>query len=100
MLSPVKIWRNQKKIAGLLGKRGTVVSWTFIRVPPEGFSSQAPYPVVLVKLEGGERIMSQMVDYDERDLKTGQKVITVLRRIREPGSDEVIPYGIKVKPLI
>jgi len=54
MLSPVKIWRNQKKTASLIGKTGKIVSWTVIRVPPADFTDQAPYPVVLVELtEGG-----------------------------------------------
>lgn len=100
MTSPVKIWRNQKKIANMIGKKGHVVSWTFIRVPPQGFESQAPYPVALVKLEGGKLMMAQMVDYDEKDLKFGQKVVTILRRTMQPDVSDVIPYGIKVKPVI
>ena len=99
MTSPVKIWRNQKKLVVKTGKVGNIISWTVIRVPPEGFGYQAPYPVALVKLESGERVLLQMVDYRESDLKTGQKVVTVLRRTREPKEDEVIPYGIKVKPV-
>ncbi len=99
MTSPVKIWRNQKNIARLIGQKGKIVSWTIIRIPPEGFSYQAPYPVALVRLEDGEKVLSQMVDYRENNLKIGQKVITVLRRTRESKEDEVIPYGIKVKPV-
>lgn len=98
MLSPVKIWRNQKKIASLLGKTGTIVSWTLIRVPPSGFADQAPYPVALVELDGGGRIMAQLVDFEEKHLKFGQKVMTIIRRVTQPSLEGVIPYGIKVKP--
>ena len=98
MLSPVKISRNQKKVASLVGKAGTIVAWTLIRVPPADFSNQAPYPVVVVALESGEKITAQLVDWEDNQLKTGQKVQTVIRKIFETG-DGVIPYGIKVKPV-
>src|SRR3989338_392763 len=98
MLSPFKIWRNQKKTASLIGKTGKIVSWTVIRVPPADFTDQAPYPVVLVELTEGKRIMAQLVDYDQKNLKQGQKVTTVIRRVIKPNSEGVIPYGIKVKP--
>lgn len=99
MNSPVKIWRNQKYIAALLGKEGQIVSWTVIRVPPAGFSNLAPYPVVVVDLVGGGRITAQLVDWTESDLVVGKKVRVVVRRISEPTTEGIIPYGIKVKPL-
>jgi uncharacterized OB-fold protein len=99
MNSPVKIWRNQKYIASMLGREGTIVSWTVIRVPPGGFSSLAPYPVVIVDLVGGERITAQLVDWNEENLIVGQRVKVVVRRICEPTTEGVIPYGIKVKPV-
>lgn len=99
MYSPVKLWRNQKYIQTLLGKKGVIVSWTIIRVPPEGFSSQAPYPVVIVELEDKQRIAAQMVDWEEKDCTVGTRVKVILRRISEPTSEEVIPYGVKVQPI-
>lgn len=99
MISPVKLWRNQKNVADLVGKTGRIVSWTVIRVPPADFTDQAPYPVALVELDGGGRITAQIVDWQETHLKTGQKVITVVRRITKPSTEGVIPYGIKGKPL-
>ncbi|MBU1326595.1 OB-fold domain-containing protein [Patescibacteria group bacterium] len=99
MLSPVKIWRNQKKIAGLAGKTGRIISWTIVRVPPNGFADQAPYPVAVVELDGGKRIMAQLVDWEDRHVAFGQKVVTTIRRITQPNTEGVIPYGIKVKPI-
>lgn len=98
MISPVKIWRNQKKISTLRGEVGVIVSWTMIRVPPSGFSSQAPYPVTLIKLKES-RIVCQLVDWDAKDLHTGQKVTLVIRRVIESPEDGVIPYGVKAKPI-
>jgi uncharacterized protein len=99
MLSPVKVWRNQKYVARMIGKTGVVVSWTMIRVPPANFSYQAPYPVVLVELDEGVRIPAQLVDFAPEHLKPGQKVITVVRKTIQSDTDAVIPYGIKVKPV-
>lgn len=98
MISPVKIWRNQKRIAGLIGKTGTIVTWTIVRVPPADFSNQAPYPVVVVAFAGGKKMTCQLVDWEEKHLVAGQKVITIVRKVFETG-DGVIPYGLKVKPL-
>ncbi len=73
-------------------------------MPPADFTDQAPYPVVLVELDGGERITAQMVDLPagrqvgEDDL-IGTPVITVVRRVIKPNAEGVIPYGIKVKPI-
>lgn len=106
MLSPVKLWRNQKKTAELVGKTGRVISHTLIRVPPADFTDQAPYPVVVVELDGGlpagghgARITAQMVDWEEKHLAIGTRVVTIVRRVIKPNNEGVIPYGIKVKPL-
>lgn len=99
MLSPVKIWRNQKHSTRLLGKRGTVLSWTIIRVPPDGFSEQAPYALALIRLEDDEHIMAQLVDIDFSEIHKNMKVQTCIRRGIEITADGVIPYGIKVKVL-
>ncbi len=99
MLSPVKIWRNQKKVSALLGLEGKVISYTEIHVPPEGFKNQAPYVVALVKLRNGRGVVAQLVDYEPHQLVIGQKVKTVLRRTRDAGEEGVIPYGIKFKPI-
>ena len=99
MLSPVKIWRNQKKIKSLLFLKGKIVSYTQIYVPPAGFEAQAPYIVAIAEFNKGLRIIAQLVDYLDVNLKIGQKVITVLRRTKDPGLEGIIPYGIKFKPL-
>lgn len=98
-MSPVKIWRNQKHFVKLIGKTGSIISWTMIRVPPDGFSDQAPYPLAVVHLDSGMQITAQIVDWEQEQLKTNQKVTTVIRRTIDATADGVIPYGIKVKPI-
>lgn len=99
MISPVKIWRNQKKTQTLLGLQGEIISFTKVFVPPSGFESQAPYIVVTAKLENGNKYTAQLADWNENHLQKGQKITTVLRRTRDPGEEGAIPYGIKFKPI-
>lgn len=99
MASPVKIWRNQKKITRLLGAVGEVISWTIVQVPPKDFKNQAPYQVVLVRLENNRTVIAQLVDNQNETAREGMKVAVVLRRVVESAGDGVIPYGIKVRPI-
>jgi len=99
MISPVKIWRRQKEKRLILGKTGKIISWTKVYLSAKDFKNITPYPVVLVELEGKKNFVGQLVDYDEKNLKIGQKVKVVLRKTRNVNSEEVIPYGIKFKPI-
>lgn len=102
MQSPVKLWRNQKSITSLVGLEGVVETWTIIRVPPAGFSDQAPYAVVLVRLETGQSFEAQLVDsYKDADIfvEKGMRVRALIRRVTHPDHDGVIAYGIKVRPI-
>lgn len=98
MISPVKIWRRQKEIREKLGKVGKIIAWTKIFVTASDFKRYAPYPVVLVKLQNGEKLAVQMVDYEENDLQVGREVIITLRKVREGTNEGIIAYGLKCKP--
>lgn len=97
--SPVKLWRRQKNTAALIGKKGEILQWTMIRVPAKSFMDQAPYPVVIVRMQNGENMIGQLVDWQEKDLTIGKEVIAVLRRLRTEGKDDIIYYNIKFRPL-
>ncbi len=99
MISPIKIWRRQKEIRVILGKKGKVLAWTKIYAAGADFKKYAPYPVVLVKLENKEKVYGQLVDFQDQDLKIGKKVVSVLRKVRAASDEGVIAYGIKFKPL-
>jgi len=99
MISPVKIWRRQKEKRLILGKEGKVISWTKIYVAPKDFKNFAPYVVVLVELEDKKKYVGQLIDYDESNLKIGQKVKAVLRKTRNVGQEDVIPYDVKFKSI-
>jgi uncharacterized protein len=98
MNSPVKIWRNQKHIRQLVGRRGTVLTWTVIRVPPSGYGDQVPYAVAIVELDGGTRITCQIADTDPQEVKIGMPVFLTVRKLKHPDADGVIMYGIKAVP--
>lgn len=81
----------------LTGK-GKLLTYTIIRVAPEGFSDQVPYAVGIVELVEGVRILAQITDCEPETLKTGDALIAKFRRIREEGKTGVIMYGYKFVP--
>lgn len=97
MISPVKIWRRQKEVRKILGKEGKIVTFTKIFIAGSDFKKYAPYFVVLVKLDDGERSMAQLVDYTDVKVKIGARVKAILRKVREVSSEDVIAYGVKFK---
>ena len=99
MNSPVQVWRTAKELHKMLGKRGKIVVWTRIFVAPAGYEPELPYVVAIVEFNDKIRKSLQVVDYTEEQLKPGQEVVTAIRRIGRAGQDEVITYGVKVKPI-
>jgi uncharacterized OB-fold protein len=99
MISPVKIWRRQKVVRSLLNRQGTIVSWTNIFVPAGAFKTYAPYIIVLVELENGEKAVGQLVDNAGFEPHIGDKVMSLLRKVRSGAAEDVIAYGVKFKLL-
>ena len=97
MNSPVQIWRNHKNLNSYLNKVGKLIVWTKIHVAPVGFEHQVPYLVGIVDF-GDKKMPLQIVDCEEKDLKENLKVITVIRKIGKVKSEDIIEYGLKVKP--
>ena len=98
MNSPVTIWRQHKKLNAYLNKTGRLLVWTKIMVAPAGFEHQVPYLVGIVDF-ADLKLPLQIVDCEEKDLKINQKLKIVIRRIGKVKPDEVIEYGLKVKPV-
>lgn len=96
--TPVKQWRRQKDVASVIGKTGKLLHWTIIRTPAKSFGKEAPYPVVIVEMEGKKRMIGQLVDWEQKDLATNKTVIAVLRRLRTDDTEGIISYTIKFKP--
>lgn len=97
--SPVKLWRRQDNTISIIGKTGKILLWTIIRVPAKSFVDQAPYPVVIVKMDNGKKMVGQLVDFEKEHLALGQKVKAILRRLKTEGQEDAIYYHIKFKPV-
>ncbi|MEN9327470.1 MAG: hypothetical protein RI947_278 [Candidatus Parcubacteria bacterium] len=99
MLSPVRIWRRQNVIRTILNRKGKVLTWTTIMVPGTDFKRYAPYTVILVEFENGERTTGPLVDSKDIQLVAGMPVVAILRKVRDTSAEDVIAYGIKFRPL-
>ncbi|EQD38660.1 protein containing DUF35, partial [mine drainage metagenome] len=73
---------------------GEVISCTTIRVPPDKFKTQAPYRIAVVRLDEGPCIEGHVVQ-SGRDVKIGDKVRTVFRKIYVDGDEGPIYYHYK-----
>jgi uncharacterized OB-fold protein len=78
-----------------LPRTGKLLAHTVIRVPPSQFADQAPYPLAVVELEGGAKILVQIADASPEELESGQEVRLELRRIQDEGKAGIICYGHK-----
>lgn len=99
MASPITVWRHHKNIRNYLNKAGKILVWTKVFTAPAGFEHEAPYFVAMVEFEDGYKMPLQMVECEEKDMKSNKKIITVVRKRGKVGIDEVIEYGIKAKPI-
>jgi uncharacterized OB-fold protein len=86
-----------------LSGRGKVHTFTLIGAggaPPE-FAEQEKaggvYPVTIVELDEGPKVIGQMADVNPKDVKIGMPVRAELRRIYE--EEGVIRYGFKFVPV-
>ncbi|NIT37360.1 MAG: transcriptional regulator [candidate division Zixibacteria bacterium] len=77
---------------------GKVVTYTIIRVAPADFTEEVPYALGIVELEGGTRLMAQIVDVLHDEIKTGMPVRLEFRKIYQEGEAGIICYGHKAVP--
>lgn len=81
-----------------LKDRGTVETFTVIRIAPTGFTDEAPYAVAIVNLGDDVRLLCQLADCEPQDLKIGMKVKLEFRKIQQEGHSGIINYGYKCVP--
>ncbi len=80
--------------------RGELYSFTTVFQAPQGYEGNLPYVVGMVKLEEGPMVEAQMTDCAADDLKIGQRVEMVTRKLREYGEEGLIVYGYKFRPVM
>jgi len=98
---PRAICPNCRRVGQLepyrLSGRGKVYSFTTIYSGPGDLRDQMPYVLAIVELEEGPKVMAQITDCREEEVKIGEKVELVFRRIKEEGEEGIIHYGFKAR---
>jgi len=79
----------------VLSGEGEIYSFTVIRSAPAGFEKYTPYVIAIIKLKEGPRVMGWVVGSRPDDIKIGQKVKQVFRKVYEDGKAGLIHYGFK-----
>ncbi|MDD1770035.1 MAG: Zn-ribbon domain-containing OB-fold protein [Methanomassiliicoccales archaeon] len=81
-----------------LSGNGEVFSYTVVHDAPSQFEMLKPYVMVMVKMDEGTMLTSQLIDCDPKEVKIGMRVRTAFRRVGEDGQAGVIYYGYKFAP--
>jgi uncharacterized OB-fold protein len=79
--------------------RGKVFTYTIIRVPSEEFRPYAPYVIGIIELEEGPKVTSQIVDCRVESVYIGMPVESCFRKLTAQGSEGIINYGFKFRPI-
>jgi len=76
-----------------------VITHTTIYAAASGFEEQVPYSLAIIELEEGPRILAQVTDCDPNDVKIGDEVEIIFRKLGEEGEEGVIYYGYKARKI-
>ena len=64
-----------------LGAKGTLFSYTIVRIPPAGWPGESPYVLGQVELPQGPQVLAEVVDCEHDDLKIGMAVELTLQAV-------------------
>ncbi len=81
-----------------INDKGTVETYTVIRVAPTQFTDEAPYPVAIVDVGDGVRVLCQVADCGPEEIKIGMSVRLEFRKVQQEGHGGIINYGYKCVP--
>lgn len=82
------------------GQRGTLYSYTVVRVPPAGWPGPVPYILGQVELSDGPQVLAEVVDCKEEDLDIGMPVLLALRTVGGEGTDaDLVVYKWRVSEI-
>jgi len=77
--------------------KGRIYSYTTIYSAPSGFEDQVPYSIAIIELDEGAKVLGQIVDADEKQLKIGARVEQCFRIIQRDDPEGLIHYGFKFR---
>lgn len=78
---------------------GEIYSFTTVRQAPMGHEGNVPYIVGIIKLDEGPMVEAQITDINPDNVKIGQRVEMVTRKLREYGEEGLVVYGYKFRPV-
>lgn len=76
---------------------GKIFTFSEVFVPPAGYELEAPYVLAIIDLDEGAQITGQVVGVHGNDVKIGDRVEMMLRRILDDGEEGLIHYGYKFR---
>ena len=88
------MWKSDFEIFRL-NDEGKLLTFTIIRVASDKFFGTTPFAVGIVELKDGVKLTTQIADVDFDQLKIGQKVKLVFRKIQDEGKSGLHCYGYK-----
>ena len=89
---------NREFTKHILSGKGTIETFTVIRVAPSGFEDESPYAVGVIKMPEGVKVTGQVVDCEVDKLKIGDEVRLEFRRVQHDGHKGILCYGYKFVP--
>jgi uncharacterized OB-fold protein len=92
-----KCRRKGKLVAKQFSGKGKIYSFTELTAGPVGFELEIPYVLAIIELDEGPKITAQVVGVSEKDIKTGDSVEMVFRKIMEDSAEGLIHYGYKFR---
>jgi len=78
---------------------GEIYSFSTVRQAPMGHEAAVPYIVGIIQLDEGPMVEAQITDVNPDDVKIGQRVEMIIRKLREYGENGAIAYGYKFRPI-
>ena len=75
-----------------LGRKGTLYSYTIVRIPPAGWPGPVPYILGQVELPAGPQVLAEVIDCEDSDLSIGMPVVLAIQAVpaQEGGEDKLV----------
>ena len=75
-----------------LGAKGTLYSYTIVRIPPAGWPGPVPYILGQVELPSGPQVLAEVIDCEQPDLVIGMPVELAIQAVpaQEGGADKLV----------
>ena len=96
-MKTIEYWRSNKSWKKLLGKKGKVLTSTFIRVSSPDQEELLPYSYLLVDF-GTEKM--EMMGVAHQKFEIGDTVMAVLKKIKKEASSDIVVYGLKAQKFL